>query len=163
MTTSDPDWWNNRPSDRDRPSDAQWWSEPPSDRGDAAELADAADQMRAAADALRDAATPAAPPKEKSFDFSYIWNWLRHTSNGRAAKHAAYSFAPLWTVFLTTQQFPFTTATGITFIAFVFVGVWHLRIQRQFTRFILWGACLGLAYYAPVAIVFGLAGILVGG
>lgn len=157
MSSGD-DWWtgwsSRQPLDGELPRD-----EP----DDVDSMADAAAHMRDAADALRDAVTPAAPPKEKNWDFSYIWNWLRYTENGRAAKHASYSVAPLWTIVLTAQEFPLATAAGATLLGFVIVGGWHLRAERKATRLITWGLPLGLAYYAPVAIVFGLAGILVGG
>ncbi|MFI1890736.1 hypothetical protein [Streptomyces jumonjinensis] len=147
---SDREWWSERPSDHDRP-------------GDAAELADAADALRDAADALRDTATPSAPPEEGNWDFSYMRDWIKYTDNGTAFKYAAFSVGPLWTIFLGAQGFSFATAVGASLLGFIIVGNWHLRAERKATRLITWGFPLGLAYYAPIAIVFGLAEVLVGG
>jgi hypothetical protein len=159
-------------------SDEPWWSvKPPTDaantdahadfgyqrREEADSLADAAGDLRNAADALRDAATPSAPPRESNWDFTWFTGWVKHSPNGVAFKHALWSVGPAWTLFLALQQFEFWTATGMTGIGFAIVGWWHLRSGRKVTRLLTWGLPLGLVYYAPVAIVFGLGQVLVGG
>ncbi|MET9957189.1 hypothetical protein ABZ135_37325 [Streptomyces sp. NPDC006339] len=148
MSSTDPDWWS-QPHER-----------PPQHSDD---LAEAAASMRDAAEYLRDAATPAAPPKERDWDLSWLTDWVRYTEQGQAARRAVWSVGPLWTFFLWSQRFPFWDATGMSLIAFVIVGGLHLRAERKTTRLLTWGVPIGLAYYAPVAIVFGLAKVLVGG
>lgn len=155
MSSSDePPWWSVKATDADSGDQRQEDSET---------LADAAADLRYAADTLRDAATPAAPPKESNWDFSWITEWTKRSPNGVAFKHALWSVGPAWMIFLTSQRFGFTTAIGITFLGFLIIGGLHLRVERKVTRLFAWGLPLGLAYYAPVAIVFGLGQVLVGG
>ncbi|MEU8623169.1 hypothetical protein [Streptomyces sp. NPDC048623] len=140
-----------------------WWSQESDRHDDGESLAEAAASMRDAAEYLRDAATPPAPPKERNWDFSWFTNWLRYTDQGQAFRRAAWLIAPPWTFFLVSQKFEFWEAAGMSFIAFAVCGGLHLRAERKTTRLLTWGIPIGLGYYAPVAIVFGLAKVLVGG
>ncbi|MET8566165.1 hypothetical protein ABZV75_38490 [Streptomyces flaveolus] len=154
MSSSSDPWWAAQ-----APQGGGYQSQQPDD----STLADAAADMRAAAEYLRDAATPPPPPKESNWDFTWFTGWVKRSDNGIACKRALWTIGPAWTVFLTLQRFPITTAFGITFLAFAIVGGWHLRVERKTTRLITWGLPIGLVYYTPVAIVFGLASFLVGG
>uniref|UniRef100_A0AAU2AJY2 Integral membrane protein n=1 Tax=Streptomyces sp. NBC_00093 TaxID=2975649 RepID=A0AAU2AJY2_9ACTN len=155
MSSSDSDdWWAAKDTDTDSGGQGQ---------EDSAALADAAADLRYAAEVMRDAATPAAPEPEGNWDFTWITEMRKRSDNGWAFVTALWSFGPAWLLFLAMQRFEFWTATGITLIGFVFVGGWHLRVERKTTRLITWGLPVGLAYYAPVAIVFGLGKVLVGG
>ncbi|MFF3196699.1 hypothetical protein [Streptomyces misionensis] len=153
------------------PEDVPWWSHDKSvadlgddDRQEDREaLTDAAADLRYAAEYMRDAMTPPAPPKESNWDFTWFTNWVKRSDNGVACKHALWSVGPAWMIFLVTQRFPIETAFGITFLGFVVIGGWHLRVERKATRLLTWGLPIGLVYYTPVAIVFGLAKFLVGG
>jgi hypothetical protein len=151
-------------------ADEPWWSVPaaPADHGDQGQehgenLAEAAAEMRAAAEYMRDAMTPPPAPKESNWDFTWFTNWVKRSDNGVACKHALWSAGPAWFLFLVSQRFPIETAFGITFLAFVIVGGWHLRVERKTTRLLTWGLPIGIVYYTPVAVVFGLAKFLVGG
>jgi hypothetical protein len=157
VSSEEPPWWSVAPTARATDADVHADYQR---RDDTDSLADAAGDLRYAADALRDAATP---PQESNWDFTWITQWSKRSANGAAFKHALWSVAPAWTIFLAVQRFEFWTATGMTGIGFVLVGLLHLRMQRKLTRLLTWGLPLGLAFYAPVAIVFGLGKILVGG
>ncbi|MEU3423622.1 hypothetical protein AB0F39_34615 [Streptomyces murinus] len=158
MTSDDTPWWSHDGKGAadlggvggDRPEDRE-------------ALTDAAADLRYAAEYMRDAMTPPVPPKESNWDFSWITKWFKYSDNGAAVKWAPFTVGPAWTIFLLSQRFPIQTAFGITFLAFVIIGGWHLRVERKATRLLTWGLPIGLLYYTPIAIVFGLAKFLVGG
>ncbi|MEU8960058.1 hypothetical protein AB0C93_37860 [Streptomyces sp. NPDC048518] len=152
MSSSSEPWWNAQDSDAD--DRRQEESEV---------LAEAAADLRDAAEMMRDASAPPVPDKESSWDFSWLTEMGKRGANGWAFTRALWSTGPAWTVFLATQGFEFWTATGITFLGFIVIGGMHLRAERKTTRLLTWGLPVGLAYYAPVAIVFGLGKVLVGG
>ncbi|MFJ9901211.1 hypothetical protein ACIQPR_48730 [Streptomyces sp. NPDC091280] len=151
-------------------SDEPWWSaqstgaDPGDDRqAERDSLTDAAADLRYAAEYLRDAATPAPPPKESNWDFTWLTQMRKRSDNGKAFVDALWSVGPAYTIFLASQRFEFGTACGFTFLGFAVIGGWHLRVERKATRLLTWGLPVGLAYYAPVAIIFGLGKVLVGG
>ncbi|MFF5491532.1 hypothetical protein [Streptomyces virginiae] len=150
-------------------SNEPWWSVQPDtasgDRRqeDTEDFRDAAADLRDAAEYLRDAATPAAPPKESNWDFTWITQMGKRSPNGWAFTRALWSVGPAYTLFLASQRFEFWTASGFTLLGFAVIGGLHLRAERKTTRLLTWGLPVGLAYYAPVAILFGLGKVLVGG
>ncbi|MFF4291382.1 hypothetical protein ACFY0R_39740 [Streptomyces sp. NPDC001633] len=155
----DPDWLFK--TDADRSAEAGTTDEPEAHQH--AEFAEAAESLRSAAEYMRDMAAPPVRQKERQWSLDWFFNWLRYQPNGRAFKYAVWSVGPAWMLFLMSQRFDILTAVGITFLGFVIIGGWHLHAERTTTRILTWGLPLGLLYYAPVVVVFGLAKILVGG
>ncbi|WP_432041027.1 hypothetical protein [Streptomyces chartreusis] len=158
MSSSDSDdqpWWSVKATGADSGDD---------DRQEEREaLTDAAADLRYAAEYMRDAMTPAAPPEESNWDFTWLTQMRKRSDNGRAFIDSLWTVGPAWTLFLASQRFEFGTAAGMTFLGFIVIGGWHLRVERKATRLLTWGLPVGLGYYAPVAIIFGLGKVLVGG
>ena len=154
MSSSDQPWWSVKATDDAGDSDRQEEREA---------FTDAAADLRDAAEYMRDAATPPAAPKEANWDFTWLTQMRKRSENGAAFVTSLWSAGPLYMLFLVAQRFEFLTAAGITFLGFVMIGGWHLRVERKLTRLLTWDLPVGLAYYAPVAIIFGLGKILVGG
>lgn len=149
-------------------SDEPWWSvQPDTDSGDrhqdAEDFRDAAADLRDAAEYLRDATTQPAPPKESNWDFTWLTQMRKRSDNGKAFVDALWSVGPAYMLFLASQRFEFWTASGMSLLGFAVIGGWHMRVERKTTRLLTWGLPVGLAYYAPVAIVFGIGQVLVGG
>jgi len=148
-------------SDPDGPE--EWWRAP-TQRPDS--LTDAAADLRHAADYLRDAATPAAPPKQSNWDWSWLKNWVRYSEHGKSFKRAAYSSAPaigfvLWDYHHQTGH----GGGGAAAVFFGLAGIANLMRRNPFTRWLMWGAILGPVYYPPalVNLIFGTVAVLFGG
>lgn len=153
-STDDQPWWSVQATGADSGDDRQ---------EDREALTDAAADLRYAAEYMRDAMTPAAPPKESNWDFTWLTQMRKRSDNGKAFVDSLWTVGPAYTLFLTSQRFEFFTAAGMTLMGFIVIGGWHLRVERKATRLLTWGLPVGLAYYAPVAIIFGLGQVLVGG
>ncbi|MGW7412795.1 hypothetical protein [Streptomyces sp. NPDC054863] len=155
---SEPEWWQADPESRPEQDDRDRQMESEA-------FADAALHMRDAAEALRDA-TPGPPPKERDWSLDWFWRWVRETENGIAFKRSLYSTGPGLALILMTYSRETGNHGGAAAFFFALIaGVGHLRIQRPFTRLVLWGSVLAPVMYFPalLSIVFGLAGFLVGG
>ncbi|MEW1616513.1 hypothetical protein [Streptomyces sp. NPDC088744] len=153
-STGNQPWWSAKATDADSDDDRQ---------EDREALVDAAADLRYAAEYMRDAMTPAPPPKESNWDFTWLTQMRKRSDNGKAFVDSLWTVGPAYMLFLASQGFEFFTAAGMTFMGFIVIGGLHLRAERKTTRLLTWGLPVGLAYYAPVAIIFGLGKVLVGG
>ncbi|MFL4497368.1 hypothetical protein ACJ6WD_39950 [Streptomyces sp. VTCC 41912] len=150
--------------DHDRTGEPEWHTVQPA--GDAT-MAEAAENIRDAAEYLRDMATPPPAPKERNWDLSWFKDWLKYRPTGRAFKVAVFTTGPAGALFLWyySREQGGTSGAGMVFILLLLSLVAHWYAKNQFTRTLVFGVLIAPFFYPPALItaVMAIAQVIAGG